>query len=366
MTENMQIPREQVIYLAYASGFGNVVYTFTYVAAITGRAFWLAVFLGVLLTIPLAAWIMVLGKFAPGGTIFDLLEQGIGKWISWPLILIFCIINIATAVDMLNMFTGAVKVYFLPLTPASAIMLIIVVMCVLFVGSGIQVLARLIEIISILAMTAYFAAFILSFTREFKVEYVIPIFDTPLTAFVKGVFATLGMMSESLLLIMIMIKSISHPEKHPIWVAKGIALWAVLLSVAIFIMGGAVGSDMLSRVAHAGISVGRLIQIGEFIRGLEVFILTTYQFFVVYKTCIYLYCIWVAESQLLGGKKSIFQLVLTAVLVLVGSILMNSFTQGYFYSISLGNFVILPFSLLVLVLASLAALIKRRQGRKVS
>lgn len=355
-----------MIFLAYASGFGNIIYTFTYVASITGRAFWLAVFVGVLLTIPLAVWIMYLGKFAPGGTIFDLLEQGMSKWISWPFILFFCVINIATAIGMLNMFTGAVKVYFLPFTPAWVIMLLILVVSTLLISSGIQVMGRLVEILSVLAIIAYFSAFILSFPKEFRMEYVIPIFDTSFIAFVKGVFTTIGLMSESLLLVMILIKSVSHPEKHTVWVVKGIILWAVVLSTVIFFMAATVGADMLSRVAHAGISIGRLIQIGEFISGVEVFILITYQFIGAFKTSIYLYSLWAAESQLFGGKQSKFQLALTALVILVGSVVMNSFNQGYFYSISLGNYVILPFSLIVLLLASLAALIKGKKCGKVS
>lgn len=74
-----KLSHTQTAHLTFGSVMGNIIYTFTYVTSITGRPFWIAVLIGVLANIPFAIWILVLGSYKQGGTIFELLEDGFGK-----------------------------------------------------------------------------------------------------------------------------------------------------------------------------------------------------------------------------------------------------------------------------------------------
>ena len=207
MDNEGKITHGQAAFLSYASAAGNIVFTFTFATSIIGRAFWVAVLIGALMNIPFALWILYLGKSQQGGTIFDILETGLGKVVCKIIIVMYLLLNIAIAVCMLNMFSGMIKLYFLQFTPTFAIMLFIVLICTIFANSGIQNFARLVEILGLLFTVNYFFGFFLSFFKTFKMEYVVPVFDTSSIQFAKGIMISAGTCGESLMFLMIFKKS---------------------------------------------------------------------------------------------------------------------------------------------------------------
>lgn len=349
----------QVAFLTYVSAVGNIVYTFTFVTSVAGRAFWVAVLIGVLANIPFAAWVLFLGRHLQGGTIFDLLETGLGKIISKLILLIYLVINLSNAVCMLNLFTGTIRVLFLQNTPSLFIMLFLVSVCTLFANGGLKSFARLAQILAILFTANYFMGFFLSFIKLFKMEYVTPIFDTTVPQFAKGVMITLGTNAECLLFLFLMIGSVPSAQKEYVPVIKGLVTWSVVLSFAILIMEGDIGHELLSRVAQAGITVARVIQINNYIRGLEILVLMTYQYITLLKTTIFIYSSFAASKKLFNVKKSRLPLFLSAALILFASAAVNSYNTGYYFSVFLGSYIILPFVVLVLILASTGVIIKK-------
>jgi hypothetical protein len=320
------------------------------------------VLIGVLINIPFALWILYLGKHQQGGTIFDLLEAGLGKIICKLIILIYLLINIAVAACMLNMITGTVKSFFLPYTPAYVIIFFIVSICAMFANSEIQTFARFIEILVVTFTVNFFIGYFLSFVKLFKIEYVIPIFDASAIQFAMGVMISAGTAAECLLFLMVMVGLMPQTRSYYLSVAKGLAAWSVVLSAAILIMEGDIGHELLSRVAQAGVTIARVVQIQSFIRGLEVLVLFTYQFLAIAKTTLFIYSCHVSAKKLFHAKKGKLLLVLAALLIFAASAFINSFNTGYYLSVFLGSYVILPFVALVLILASFSAVIKRKRN----
>lgn len=362
MESEGKISKGQVAFLTFGGAAGNIIYTFTFVTYLAGRPFFLATLIGVLLNIPLAMWILMLGSHRKGYNIFDILQAGMGKILCKILLVLYILLNIALASCMINMFTGTVKVFFLERTPPAVIMLFIIVICTVFADSGIRTFSCLIEILVTLYMLNYFLGFSLSFTKEFNIEYITPIFDTTLKGFSEGVLLTAGADAECLLVLMMAVGSIDKPCKELASVAKGLASWSFLLSFAIFIMEGIVSNELLSRVAQAGITVSRVLQIGNFIRGLEILLLMTYQYFAVTKIIIFIYSLTESAKKLFNAKKSRLLSILSAAAVFALSLWVNSFNAGYFDSIFLSVYVILPFSLVVLLLASISVKLMDKKG----
>ncbi len=353
----------QVSCLIYAGACGNIVYTFTYVVHVCGRAGWVAVLIGVLLNIPLAMWILSLGKRFQGKTIFDLIETGLGKFVSGTVVFLYLLVTAANAVCMLNMTTGAIRVFFLHNTPTTVIMLIFVSICAVCANSGIFTIGRLIQLLTVMYTSIYFLGFFLSFAGIFKLEYVFPVFDTTIPAFAEGVWITAGTVAESLLFLMVLVGAMTHDKSNYRSVRRGLATWSVILSLALLIMEGDVGHEMLSRIAEAGVAVAGVIEIKSFVRGLEIFIIMTYQYLAICKVIIYLYSSQESLKKLFGGKGGKWMLIIAALFILVPSIWVNSLNTGYFFSLFLGSYVIPAFVAVILILASFGAVrIKKRKG----
>ncbi|AOY77916.1 GerAB/ArcD/ProY family transporter [Clostridium formicaceticum] len=363
MPENIKLTKEQIIFLCFIGVIGNVVYSHTWIDDYADRAAWVASLLGALFTIPFAVWIFYLGKFYPGNTIFDILERGLGKFLAKFLSILFIFINIAVAVAHLNMFTQMLNVFFLQFTPVWATMLLLVFLGVIFSYGGIQSFARLAEILAVLGVLNYFAAFVFAFPKFFKIEYVVPIFNMPFAGFLKGTLFIIGAAAECLLILMILVRFVPDPAKHCMWVVKGIALSAVVISSAIFVIIGVMSPELAKGVAFGGVNAARIIKIGDFLQGLEIFIFASYQIIAVGKVTLSMYCAWTSAKKIYN-KKPLLLLVITALMIFIPSVGLSSYNKAYFLAVMLANYVILPFSVFVLLLASISIFRTKSSVRK--
>lgn len=360
MPENIKLSREQVIFISFLGVIGNIVYIHTWIDNDTDRSAWVAGLLGILLVIPFAVWIFYLGKFYPKATVFDILETGLGKLSGRALGIVYILINIAVAVAQLNMFTEMLNVFFLKYTPTWVEMLFLILIGVLFANGGIQNFGRLLEILAILGAVNYFTAFIFVFPKYFKIEYIIPVFDTSMIGFLKGTIFIIGTASECLLLLMVIVRFIPDPAKHHMWAVKGIALGAVVFSSAILIIIAMMSPELAKRIAFGGVNASRLIKIGEFVQGLEIFVFATYQFIAIGKITICMFSAWTAAKKIFNNKLPLLLLLITAIMIFVPSVWLSSYNKAYFLAVFLGSYVILPFSIFVLSLASISIFIKNR------
>jgi len=361
MDGTARFTREQVILLSFISIIGNIAYIYTWMDEDTGRASWLASFAGILLIIPFSVWIFHVGESYPEGTIFDILETGLGKFVNIFISLIYIFINIAVAVAHLNMFTEMLKVFFLQYTPPWVIMACMILMGVLFLSGKIQSFARLVEILAVLGTINYFMSFMLIFPSNFHLEYIIPVFDTSLYGFIKGVVFMAGGASECLLLLMVIIRFIPDPARHFTWIVKGIVSSAIIFAAAVLIITAMMSPELAKRIAFGGVNAARLIHIGEFIQGLELFVFATYQFIAICKITMYMYCAWTASKKIFNNKKPLLHLFITSIMIFLPSVWLNSYNKAYYLAVFLAEYIILPFLILILLLASISIMIKNNR-----
>lgn len=356
-----KISRSQAAFLTYGSAMGAMVYTASQTAALAGRMCWVTMLIGILVNIPFAIWILILGSYKKDGTLFDLLEDGLGKVVCKFILILYILINLAISACILNLFAGMIKVYFLPLTPLVIIVFVIVLMSTIFTNRGIKYFARLIVLLCVLATVNYFTGYSVSFVNQFRIEYIIPIFDASYAQIAKGVYFAAANNADCLLFLMLMVSSIPLTSKYLSSITKGLLIWSIILSSAVFICEGCVGPELWAHAAQGGISVSTIIQVGTFIGGIEVFLLLTYQYIVFIKTTIYLYSSWTASKKLFNVPKGKPLLIILAVALIVGSAWINSYSKGFFYSILLGDYVIFPFVIIVLLLCTLSVFVKKKR-----
>lgn len=145
-------------------------------------------------------------------------------------------------------------------------------------------------------------------------------------------------------------------------IIKGIGLWAFILPLAVFIMQGISGIELLLRTASVGVEISRSIYFGDFFRGLELFILSTYQLISTLKLSIYLYCTWIPIKKLVKEKYSFIVLFLISLIMLISSIILNSYNSAFFISIFMSYYILLPFIVIVLIITFLGIYIKKKRS----
>lgn len=357
MEENTELTYNQLVFFTFIGIIGNIVYIHTWIDNAADRAAWVASFAGMVLLTPFALWILFLGKHSPQASIFDILEAGLGKILSWPLGLIFVLINTAVAATQLKMFTEMLKVFFLLFTPQWVIMLVLVIMGVILAHGGIVSFGRLVVMLTVIGLLDYFFTFIPAFPNFVHTEYVFPIFNTTLAGFAKGAIFITESSAEFLLLLMIIVRYFPQPAKLYSGVVIGIVLSGAVFSYAILVIIAVMGPELSKRIAFGGVNAARLIQIGEFVQGLEVLILGTYQFIAIGKLTMCLFCSWSVTKTMFRNKLPFLQLLIIAVLIMIPAVWINSYNLAYFLGVDLARYIILPFSIVVLLLASLSTII---------
>jgi|GEM_PF-989807 len=366
MQNDGKLTREMVFSLIFMSVLGNIVYTHTWIDNATDRSAWVASLAGISLVIPFAVWILYLGKLCPEATVFEMVDKGLGKIVSAVLCIPFILINALVAIAQLNMYTEMVKVFFLQNTPIWIIMLSLVLMGIMFISGELTIFARLVEALAILGMLNYFTSFIFAFPNNINVEYIIPIFDTSWLGFIQGAIFITGEASECLLLLMIIVRFIPDPFKHYKWVSYGIILSGVIFSIAILVIMTMMSPELAKRIAFGGVNAAKMLQIGDYVRGLEVFIFGTYNFIAVGKVSVCLYCSWIAMQKVLGSNKSMIQLFIIGLLIFVPSVLLGTYNKAYFLAVFMGNYVTLPFTIFILLLASISIFIKNKKAGSIA
>jgi len=360
MEKNDKLPIEQIIAFSFLGIIGNVVYIHTWIDHDTDRSSWLAAFLGILLLIPFALWILYLGKRHPQYNIFDILYNRLGKIPTGIICILFIFINVAVAVTQLNMFTQMVHVFLLRSTPSWVIMFLMVSMCTWIVQKGTIKMGRLITVLTIIGLINYLGCFVFAFPSDVSVKSIIPIFDTTLIGFIKGTIFITCASSEYLLIFMVIVRHINKCPKYDKWVVGGIVITAIIFSIAILIIIAMMSPELAKRIAFGGVNAARIIHIGEFLQGLELLVFITYQFIATGKTIMSLYCSWDSAKIVFANKKPNLQLMILAFLIIVPSIWLNSYNVAYYLAVFMSKFIILPFVILVLLLTTVSSRIKRK------
>lgn len=363
MEKKIWISKQHAIFLVSTSATGNMIYS-SWTAVYAGRANWICVGLGISLMIPFALWILYLGGKYPGNNIFDILKATLGKYVSGLVAVIYIAITFVVAITTLALLTQTVKAFFLQFTPAWIIIASVVLISTVITTSGIRKIADLCIALYIIAIGTFYSIYLLIAIKDFRIEHVIPIFDTSFLEFAKGVLIAAGIVSESLLFIMVMVGSIKETRKYYYSIIKGISLWALLLSGGAFIAIGISSAELYKRLAYVGVTSARLIQIGEFFRGLEVVILATYQVFNIMCISLHLYSIQTCAISILNRNIPGLLPVLAALLIIVPSLWKDSYNKAYFFLMHRLSYITLAFSIAVLLLASISMMFKRKKRNK--
>lgn len=351
-----------VFCLVFIGILGNIVYCHTWIDDAVDRSAWLAGLTGILMLIPFALWILYICRNTKDATVFDVVENGLGKIVSVVLCAAFIVVNVLIAVANLNMFTEMIKVYFLAVTPRWVIMLFVVSLALIFISRGLTMFARLAEMLTLLGILNYFGSFTLAFPSDIKLDYIIPVFDTSWLGFIKGAFFITGEASEFLLLLMIIVRFIPDPFKHHKWIDYGIAVSGVIFAFAVLFIVAMLSPELSKRIAFGGVNAAKLLHVGDYVHGLEIFIFGTYDFLAVGKIALCLYCCRMALQNIFSSKKNYLYLSVTAVLILASSIYLSSYNKAYFLGVMLGNYVTLPLTILILLLASLSTVLNHKKS----
>lgn len=361
MTKHQKISQRQAVYFILTTGFSTIPFLVSQVIAISGRAAWVAEIIGPIILIPLALWVLYLGNFSPGSTILEISEMAVGKIIGRIVSIIYIMISIAVSVIVLNYHVFMTKAFVLYLTPNWIVMVITLGLAGFIASSGIEVQGRLGEVFEIVLIIIFSAGIIIGFSNLFDFANISPVFDQGISPFLESVYFSAGSMAQGILFLMVMVAALPQSSENCTAMIKGLISLSIIQGVSLFAIIGMISAEEGSRLAFGGLNLAYHIQVGKFIHGVEIFVITSYEIFVFINLAANIYSAWVVMVHVINNRYTKVLLVTIVIIIFILAVFFNSYNEAYFYSILLARYITIPFIVLVLLLTSTGVLIRGKR-----
>jgi spore germination protein KB len=362
MMQKQKISSLQAIFLTFASAYGGVFIYHSYITRLAGRSAWIAEFVSGFINIALALWVLSVAKKYPGKNMFQILQLLGGKWLSSIFVIVYVGLNIVLSALLLMLCGGLVKTFVLHNTPMWVPMLLMLLLSYLIAGSGIENLARLSASLEIVVLGIFVLTLVISVITQFNASNILPILDSDVSSFLKAVLLAGGGHSEVILFMFIMIESLYHPGKQMVSLTVGLLISVVVMpGAAVFLFSAAISPEEASRISFAGVNIASSITIGNFIQGLEIFILITYVVITVLKLAGNLYSSWVASESIVKKNTRVLIMIITLVTFIL-TLNIRSFNQAFYDYILVIQYCVYPFYILALSSATFLILIKGKKA----
>jgi len=361
MLQKQKVSHLQAIYLTFATAYGGVVFYHSFNTSLAGRSAWIAEALSGFINIAFALWLLRIAKKYPGKNIFNILELVGGKIISTCFTIAYIALNIVLSALLLRLCGGLIKTMVLPLTPPWATMTLMIILSSLIATSGIEVLARLSAVLEFILLGILFTLSI-GFITEFDTANIFPMLDSDMPSFLRAVLLAGGGHSEIILFLLIMIESLHKPARQYLSLSIGLFVSVVIMPGAVsFLFSAALSPEEASRIAFAGANVAFSISIGEFIQGVEIFVLTTYVTITILKLAGNFYSSWVA-SETVVKRSSHALIVLITLATLILTINVTSYNQAFYLYTLVIQYCVYPFYIATLGLVSILILARGKKA----
>lgn len=362
MNRKQTISLMHVCFLIAASAFGGIVYLHATILRICQRQAWIAEGVGGLLLIPLGWWILYIASKYPQKTIFEVVEITSGKLIARVFSMLYVGILLILSALVLRQFSTMIQMYFLHTTPIILVMITILLVSSVIASDGIESLARTNVISILIAYPIFYIGQGFGLIRKFEWANIFPILEKSFLSFLEGTYLSTGLLSEAILFMLIMMASIHRPSKSYRGIFYGMLVFLVFVPASVILISvGVLGPEEASHIAFAGINVAQTISAGRFIQGMESFIITTYQVIVITKLAINFFAVSDTLAYAISKRDTFkFLLFLVALSVLFLCIYTGSYNEANMYYLFIVRYVILPFIFVILSVAWIGTLLRRR------
>jgi len=263
-----KISSHQALSLVLTSGLGDIFVVISVPAiADAGRDGWIPVLLGYALTIIVALFLVNLGHRFPKKTIVQYLPNVLGKFIGKALGLAYILAMWAMS---LVIFREAREVvgFFLPKTPQFAIGILIAILIIYTMKKGIEVFARVTEVLIVIMIISIIFVIIASLV-ESNPKNLLPILEDGYEPIIKGLITPFSYGMETILFAALWLPCLNDKNKSKKALVTGLSISAILLTLLVVTNIAFTGIKYSVELTYPIFYMFSYIDIGNFLRGFE-------------------------------------------------------------------------------------------------
>jgi len=321
---------------------------------------WLAILIGIILTVPLVLIYARLLALYPGQNLFDICLQVFGKWAGRVLILIYVWYALHLAALVLRNYGEFMESEAMPETPMLVPMLLVALLCIFAVIKGIETMGRSARLLFNICIATVIFVLLLTIGR-IEVENIFPIMDHGWMPIWKGAFSAFSFPFAETVLLTGIFSNVKDGKSFVRIFLYGLLISGALVVFITFRNICVLGTYTMSNVYFPSYAAVGRINVGSFIQRIEGTVSIVFIICVFMKVSVCL----LAASQ---GIAKLFNLQTYRSVVLQLGLLTTYFAYSLYDDImEMWNFAMktyafyaFPFQVIFPILLLLGAEIKRR------
>ena len=352
-----KLKQSQFVFLiaAYVSGSALIV---AFMDTIAKQNTWIVVIAGYVVSIPFLLCYMFLSKRFPGKNLIEINDiiygRVLGKVVSTFYVVFMLLLLAFNVRDMASFYTG----YIVPETSEFVFALFVTLAAAFAVYKGLHSIAK-VSMIAVFISILVIAGTMLLLLGEMDFKNFLPILEIDGKTFLQSVHVMAGVPFGELIIFLMMMPYLSANVKKPKSIMQG-ALIATILFVMITVRNTAVLGASAGITSQASFHAVRLINIGEFLSRIELFVAIGITIILFVKITV-LYFTAVTGFSTLFRMRSAGTLIipLGAIAVIIGMIRFRSIVAHAVWGTNYSMMFEMPFVMILPVVSLLVAKLRR-------
>jgi spore germination protein KB len=271
-------------------------------AAEAGQDGWIAVSIGIGVSLLLVLLYNKVGSIYPHLTLVEKNEKIFGKWLGKSISFLLAFMAFHTGAELLVIVGRFMRTQILEETPLWALNSLFALIVIFALRLGIEVLARAAEILCVWFVLLFFIL-ILFLAPEINIQYLQPSFEVEVKSLLKASFFFTGIFTFSpVLFLMIFPVNVNDAAKGKRGFLIGTLLGGMVLLIVTLLTVVVIGPELTAMQRYPSYVLAKKINIGQFVTRIEAAMAAIWLITIYFRLMIYTYAAVIGFSQILELK----------------------------------------------------------------
>lgn len=299
--EKINARQFSILVILYSIGTPILIIPAT-VTSIAKQDGWIAALLGVAIGLLLTKLYVTVGNLHTERSLFETIEQVLGKWLGKAVIVTIIFFCLITASEVLFFIGNFMTTQIMQATPIQAINILFAIVVVMGVHMGIETIARSAELL-FPVFVLLFLILVVFVSPQIQVERIQPVLEADLKSMVWATmyFASAFTLTPFFLLTLFP-GEVDRPKAASKGFYRGTIIAGIALVIIIVLCITVLGTEMTARQTYPSYALAKKINVGHFLQRIEIVMAIMWFITIFYRIFIYFYSAVVGMKQLFNLK----------------------------------------------------------------
>lgn len=285
--------------LVVAAVFWAVLFIPVLAVQMAGRDAWLSAVPTTLFGLAVLIPVIALERRFPGHTLVGIARRVLGGPLGAVTGALYAWWFVSIGALSLRGFAELIHTVVLPRTPIAVVLASLMVVTALNVRSGLEVMARVNQLLTVFVVT-FVAALIVLSVRDLQPDNWRPVLENGVKPLLKGAYVAAGFFGEGVIGLMMVTPFLNRPSRADLALGLAIVVAGLLMMSATFWYVGVMGADLAGRLRFLQVEIARFVSIAEFLERVEALTVSFWVLANFAKVSIWYYAACTAGAEVMG------------------------------------------------------------------